>query len=57
MHFFMLSHSNRASSTIFFSGTVLSPLKAPSAVIIRLHLASFILVDNAVAEKPPKTTE
>ena len=53
----MLSHSSRASSTIFLSGTVLSPLKAPSAVIIRLHLASFILVDNAVAEKPPKTTE
>ena len=40
-----------------FSGIFLSPRKAPSAVINRVHPASLIRAARAVEEKPAKTTE
>ena len=55
--FFIQEHFSKASSTIPFKSIVLAPRNEPSAVIIILHLESLILVANAFAENPAKTTE
>ena len=53
----ILGHVSKASSTIPFKSIVLFPLNDPSAVITILQSESFILVANALAEKPANTTE
>src|SRR5690554_4012992 len=46
-----------ASSTIPFRSMVLFPRKEPSLVTTSLQFESLMREDNAVAEKPAKTTE
>ena len=57
IHFLMDGVVFIASSAIFFREIILSALKPPSAVIKRLHFASFIHNGYDFAEKPAKTTE